>query len=143
MTSKKIVLITLAAFAMLSLTGCFGLNIKSDVDYPTGLFKEKMDKITRIHAKDPGRKGAVSTFNMLVYIQDERKLISMSVPKALANAISGLDEDIRKEKDIKKYAGDFDLDKLKNLDRFGPGLLAEIEVDDGGNDKVHVLIWLE
>ncbi len=136
MTIKKIGSVMLAVFAVISLTGCFGVSIKSDVDYPAKLFQAKMAKIKAIQAKDPGRKGPVSKFKMLVYVEDERKLVSISIPKKLAGLISEIAEDAHEDKYVKKYAKDFDLEKFSDLEQYGPGLLAEIEVND--DEKVHV-----
>ena len=46
---------------------------------------------------------------------------------------------------MKKYTKKIGGIKLKNmdfLDRLGPGLLLETEVEED-NDKVHALIWLD
>jgi hypothetical protein len=146
--TKKTLLVLLTLAAMLMLGGCFNLDIREDVDYPAGLFKETMAKINRIHAKDPARKGTVSKLSFLVYNGDDRQLITFSIPKVLLQTIThwAKDDDMKKNMEkngrIKKYgnmAKDFDLEKL-DLDRLGPGLLIEIEVAE---DKVHALIWLE
>ncbi|UCH94369.1 MAG: hypothetical protein JSV88_29435 [Candidatus Aminicenantes bacterium] len=139
---KKIVLLVFVLLVFVFFIGCH-LDIKSDVDYPADLFKQTLKKIETIHAKDPGRKGPVTNLNILVYEGEDRQLISFSVPTATAKeVIKGVD--LGKE-EIKKYTkkiGDFELEKLGLLDRMGPGLILEAEVDEG-NDMVHALIWLD
>lgn len=141
--TKRRILIPLLLAALLVLGGCFNLDIREDVDYPDGLFKETMTKIKRIHAKNPARKGPVNNLNFLVYNGEDRQLIRFSIPKALMQTISHYaKDDLKKDKMMKKYgkaAGDFDLDKL-DMDNLGPGLLMEIEVAE---ESVHVLIWLD
>jgi hypothetical protein len=143
MTIKKIALLVAVLLAMLLLSGCFGLDIRSDVDYPAGLFKKTMGKIEQIHAKDPKRKGTVSSLNLLVYLGEDRRLVSLSIPKAMTKVISEWEEELGNDRNFKKYSKDvdFDLEKLEDLDALGPGLLIEIEIED--KEKLHALIWLE
>jgi hypothetical protein len=124
-------------------TGCL-IDIKSDVDYPAGLFKQTLKKIETLHAKDPGRKGTVSNLNILVYDGDDRQLITLSFP--ITTASETLKEiDFENDKEMKKYTKKIGCIKFKNmdfLDRMGPGLLLETEVEED-NEKVHALIWLD
>jgi hypothetical protein len=140
---KKYVLLVFILMMVLLLTGCL-IDIKSDVDYSAGLFKQTLKKIEAIHAKDPGRKGTVSNLNILVYVGDDRQLIMLSLPiTAASETLKGID--FENEKSIKKYTKKIGGIKLKNmdfLDRMGPGLLLETEVNED-NDKVHALIWLD
>lgn len=118
------------------------LLIETDVDYPSGLFKETMKKIEAIHAKDPHRKGSVSKLNVLVYDGDDRQLVRFSIKKGLAK-IALKNGDITDDDDIKEYSKKYahlDLENIKDLDRLGPGLLMKIEVIE---ENTHVLIWLD
>lgn len=144
---KKYVLLIFVLMMLLFVTGCF-LDIKEDVDYPAGLFKQTHEKIRTIHAKDPGRKGPVSNLNLLVYIGEERKSVHLSVPitsvKDAAKGISNL-ENLDEKGEIGKFTkkiGGIKPDKLEILDRLGPGLVMQVEVEEG-KDKVYALIWLD
>jgi hypothetical protein len=128
-------------FMLLFNNACMNLRIDVDVDYPAELFSATMKKIDRIHAADPLRKGTVSNLNVLVYVGDERKLVSFSLPKETVQ--KGLDGEFAGEVDMKevtKKVGQVDWKKLKNLDRLGPGLILQAEVEE---DDVHLLIWLD
>ena len=135
-------MIILLMMALL-LTGCL-IDIKSDMDYPAGLFKQTLKKIETLHAKDPARKGTVSNLNILVYDGDDRQLITLSFPITTASeTLKGID--FENDESMKKYSKKIGGIKLKNmdfLDRMGPGLLLETEVEED-NHKVHVLIWLD
>jgi len=140
---KKYVLLVFVLMIVLLFTGCL-IDIKSDVDYPAGLFKQTLKKIETLQAKDPGRKGTVSNLNILVYDGNDRQLITLSLPiTAASETLKGID--FENDESMKKYSKKIGGIKLKNmdfLDRMGPGLLLETEVDDD-NDKVHALIWLD
>jgi major membrane immunogen (membrane-anchored lipoprotein) len=140
---KKYVLLVFILMLVLLFTGCL-IDIKSDVDYPAGLFKQTLKKIESLHAKDPGRKGTVSNLNILVYDGDDRQLIKLSFPITTASeTLKGID--FENDESMKKYTRKIGGIKLKNmdfLDRMGPGLLLETEVEEE-NHKVHALIWLD
>jgi hypothetical protein len=145
MMIKKLVLLTVVFLIMLFFAGCH-LDIRKNVDYPAGLFKDTMKKIEAIQAKDPGRKGKVANLNFLVYDGEDRQLISLSIPIEITK-MAIKESEFGENGDLKKYSEkikdvDIDFDKLKDLDRLGPGLLVEVEVkEEKGN--VHVLVWLD
>jgi hypothetical protein len=145
MTIKRTLLLIVVLMLFLVFTGCL-LEVKDDVDYPAGLFEKTLKKLEKIHAEDPGRKGKVSALHMLIYAGDERKLITFSVPAELAKStMESVDLGSIKDKNLEKYhkaVGDVDLKKLKDLDRLGPGMLAEIMVEEK-DGNVHILMWLE
>lgn len=139
---KKMILIVFLLATLLFLTNCTNLLIETDVDYPSGRFKDAMKKIEALHANDPLRKGPVNQLNFLVYAGTERKLVQFSIKKEVAKAALNEAGNIASE-EIKKYTEkckDVNLEKFKDLDRLGPGLLAEIKVND---ENTHVLIWLD
>lgn len=139
---KKMILIVFLLAAFLFLTNCTNLLIETDVDYPAGRFKDAMKKIQTLHAKDPLRKGLVNQLNFLVYDGSERKLVQFTVKKEIAKTALKEAGNIAAE-EIKKYTEkhkDVNLEKFKDLDRLGPGLVAEIKVND---EKTHVLVWLD
>lgn len=139
---KKILLIAFMMIALLFLNGCMNLRIQEDVDYPENLFKETKAKIADIQARDPHRKGTFSRLHILVYDGDDRELVGLSVKKGLMKKIlknEGISAGKDGDKYTKKYAR-FDLDKITDLDRLGPGLLVEVEDME---DNSHIMIWLE
>jgi len=138
---KRVILLIFVMFVLLFNNACMNLRIDVDVDYPAELFTATMKKIDKIHAANPLRKGTVSNLNVLVYAGDERKLISFSLPKDTVQ--KGLDGEYGEKVDLKevtKKVGQVDWKKLKDLDRLGPGLILEAEVEEDG---VHLLIWLD
>lgn len=124
--------------------GCMNLKIEADVDYPADLFAEAKKKIDRIHATAPDKRGVPSQLNVLVYDGEDRQLVSFSVPQPLVQ--QALEKsDIGKNEQLQEYSkkiGHINWEKMKNLDRLGPGLILEVEVSEG-KGKVHVLIWLD
>jgi hypothetical protein len=145
MMIKKIILLLVVFFTLLFFAGCH-LDIKNNVDYPAGVFQETLKKIDKIHSQDPNRKGKVASLNFLVYDGEDRKLISFSIPMEITK-MAIKESDFGETGELKKFSEkikdvDIDFDKLKDLDRLGPGLLAEIEVEED-KGKVHVLIWLD
>ncbi len=139
---KKMILIVFLLAVFFLLTNCTNLLIETDVDYPSGRFKDALKKIEALHAKDPLRKGPVNQLNFLVYVGDERKLVQFSIKKEVAKTALNEAGNIAAE-EIKKYTEkhkEVNLEKFKDLDRFGPGLVAEIKVND---ENTHVLIWLD
>ncbi len=137
---KRLVMIVIAMWAMVMLTGCF-FEIKDDVDYPEGRFKSTLAKIEKLQ----GKGGKVDSIHILVYDGEERKLVGLSLPAGMAkSAMAEAMPEMAKEKNLDKYtnAAGFDLRKLSDLDRIGPGLLVEVQVEEE-KGMVHVLIWLE
>ena len=140
---KRSILLLFVMILLVFYSGCINLTIKVDVDYPGKLFTQTQKKIAKIHKADPRRKGEVSNLNVLVYAGDERKLISFSIPKTTIETTTAAD--FLKEFDKKGLSdkvGQVDLEKLKDLDRIGPGLIIEVEVDEK-DGFVHVLVWLD
>jgi hypothetical protein len=124
------------------ISGCIGLQIQFDVDYPVDVFSQSMEKIQEIHKRDPYRKGEVEDVNFLVYDGKERKFISFSVPAKMAEDIFEETESVRNSR-LQKYSldfGDVNLDNLGDLKRIGPGLLVHIE---DLKENTHVLVWLD
>ena len=138
---KKMILLLFVLFMFLIHNGCMNLTIDMDVDFPAELFAATKKKIDIIHMKDPHRKGTVSNLNIWIYVGDERKLVSFSLPKeTVQKALAGEFAGQKNVQDISKKVGQVEWKKLKNLDRFGPGLILEVEVEE---DDVHLLIWLD
>lgn len=137
---KRLVVLIVVMLAMLALSGCF-FEIKDDVDYPADRFKETLARIEKLQV----RGGKVESIHILVYDGEERKLVALNLPVGMAkSAMADAMPEMAKEKNLDKYTGaaGFDLRKLNDLDRIGPGLLVEVEVEEE-KGKVHVLIWLD
>jgi hypothetical protein len=135
-------LIAFMLIALVFLNGCMNLRIESDIDYPAGLFKETKKKIETIQDNDPHRKGEVSKINILVYDGEDRDLVQVSFKKNTAEKYlkeEGISSSSEGKKYSKKYAN-FDFEKIKDLDKIGPGLLIEVEEL---KEKSHVIIWLD
>ena len=142
---KKMLLIICLLASLLLMTNCTNVLVESDVDYPAALFKTTMQKIDAIHNADPLRKGPVTQLNLLVYDGGDRQLVRFSVKKeVVANLLSG-DNTIKLEEldELKKKCGNMSLEKLKNLESFGPGLVMEVNVNEENDKNTHVLIWLD
>lgn len=139
---KRIVFLIFMLIALLLAGGCTNIIIETDVDFPAKMFKKAHAEIKSIHRADPHRKGSVSQVNILVYDSDDRQLIKFSVKKSFAEKFikdeESSSDDIKKYS--KKYGKEIDVDKFKDLDKIGPGLLMSI---DSNEDKTHVLVWLE
>ena len=149
---KKYLVLIIVLVMMAALMGCH-LDIKNDVEYPADLFKQTLQKIDTLQVKGPGMKGGAKNLNFLVYDGDDRELITLSLPITAAKETAkwainmdnhDKDNQLKGEKleKLTQKLGDIKLDKLDILDRMGPGLLAEIEVNEP-KDRTHVLIWLD
>jgi hypothetical protein len=90
-----------------------------------------------------GRRGPAHELNVLVYEPDERKLVRVSIPMWLALKIEShvdwdkeldFDDDDRRrvERTVRRHVN------LKELARASPGILIEVDDDDGEQ----VLVWL-
>lgn len=139
---KRLFVIVITLILLLLTTGCFDLQIKSDVDYPAGVFEKAWNQIESIHQAFPKRQGNVSKLCILVYEGDDRQLIRFSVPYSWMKwGLEHADNEHHSHanKHTEKYL-DFDLESIKDLDRLGPGLLVEVNDADSGT---HVLVWME
>lgn len=139
--SVLLILIVLLAFIF---SGCH-IDVQKDVDYPKAKFKKTLKKINDLRLKNPHRKGSASNLNLLVYLEEDRQLISLSIPisesKDMKSMLSTC-KDFVGEKDIEKYCKKMNNLKLGNLDSMGPGLLTEVKSNEK-NKIVHILIWLD
>lgn len=142
---KRMCLLILMTFSLLSLSGCFGLSIhiRKQAFKPHELFKKAYRKIEKIHRLDPLRKNRVRRFCVLVYEGDDRELVQVKVPMWLMNLVwshTSHHKEIRSEhQSMDKYCS-FDEEAWKNLVQFGPGLLLEV---NDRTDGTQVLLWQE
>ena len=124
------------------MSGCMNLSIQKDVDYPESLFQQKIKKFESLGDASRGNPDKASRLNFLLYDGKDRELISFWV--LIQTARENLDEmDIEEDLKATKYSlklSGFKLKNFKDLDRFGPGLIAEIH---DYQENSHVLIWLD
>ncbi|MCK4836187.1 MAG: hypothetical protein KAT17_06100 [Candidatus Aminicenantes bacterium] len=124
------------------MTGCMNLSIQRNVDYPESLFKQKLKRIESLRVRSQREMDQASRLNFLVYDGDDRELISFSVlTDIVLSSLDGID--CRDHAKVSKYSEEYLTLKwkhLKNLDRLGPGLIAEIE---DLKENSHILIWLD
>jgi len=122
------------------LCSCFNLTVVKNVKNPDKYFRKAYQQIEEIHKKYPRRDGRAHTLHVWIYDGKGQKLVQASAPLLIVNQImdSGMDAaEANSEFDFEvKY--DIDWDGLKDLDRFGPGLLFELD-----DEKSRILIWLE
>ncbi len=130
----------LLLFMLVFLCSCFNLTVVKNVKNPDKYFRKAYRQIEDIHRRYPRRGGHAHTLHVWVYDGPHRKLIRASAPLLIVNHVmdSGVDTDrVDQEFDFEeKY--DIDWDGIKDLDRFGPGLLFELD-----DEKSRILIWLE
>lgn len=122
------------------LCSCFTLNIVRNVKNPDKYFRKAYRQIEEIHMRYPRRNGRAHTLHVWIYDGKDRKLVQASAPILVVNHIMDSEMDtarVDQEFDFEeKY--DIDWDGIKDLDRFGPGLLFELD-----DEKSRILIWLE
>lgn len=127
-----------AALLFLSAAACFRIHVIEDCRDPGARFVRASREIARLQSENPGRLGRAREICFLVH-ERGGQLVEVRTSLALFQAALGLAADIGNE------GGDFDFEgryglawrELKDLGRFGPGLLIEVE-----DEEDRVLIWL-
>ncbi len=130
------IFIVLAALAVAS--ACVGVHVREGVRDADRYFDRAKDEIDRIASHDPGRHGRVHEVCVLVHDRSSHELIEVSTPLWMAQACLDLagESDHDWEREIRAKC-DIDIHDIKDLDRFGPGLVVEINDADS-----RVLVWL-
>ncbi len=128
--------IVLAALAVAS--ACVGVHVREGVHNADRYFDRARAEIDRIAAHDPDRHGRVHEVCVLVHDRSSEELIEISTPLWMAEACLSLaaEGDHDWEREIRAKC-DLDIHDLKDLDRFGPGLVVEFNDPDS-----RVLVWL-
>ena len=109
-------------------SGCFTVRIIKNVENPDPYFAKAYERIERIHERNPDREGRSRRIQVLI-----------SAPVWLVNSCMDIgitDSDVEDFDFDKRY--DIDWRDIKELERFGPGLLVEID-----DEQSQVLIWLD
>ena len=138
---KSMTVVEIAALLVLLLFGasCLGIHIRQGVRDADHYFDQARREIRRIEEEDPGRHGRVRQVCVLVHDRRSQELVEIDTPLWMANACLDIASDAADHdwdhglKD--RY--DFDIGELRDLRRFGPGLLVDINDRDS-----RVLVWL-
>jgi len=132
----------LLAFVVLGLGACIGIRVESGVRDADRRFDRARDEIARLENHDPGRPRRANRLCLLIHDQDDGDLVSLSVPLWMVDLAMDLGR--QAERHESRHAGrdledryDVDWRALRDLGRFGPGLIAALE---GDGDRV--LVWL-
>jgi hypothetical protein len=130
------IVIVLAALAVAS--ACVGVRVREGVRDADRYFDRAKAEIDRIQSEDPGRRGRVHEVCVLVHDRGSHELVEVRTPLWMAEACLGLAADCDRdwEREIRTKS-DIDIHDLRHLDRFGPGLVVEINDPDS-----RVLVWL-
>ncbi len=133
--------VTLLALLLLG-SACLGVHIRQGVRDADSYFDRARREIDRIQAEDPDRHGPVHRLCVLVHDRHSHELVQVSTPLWLANAcldlgLSAAEHDRNNGLAECQERYGLDLRSLKDWDRFGPGLLVEVNDEDS-----RVLVWL-
>lgn len=131
--------IVLVLAALLAGTACIGVHIRQGVRNADRYFDDARREIVRLEREDPGRRGDVHQVCVLVHDRRSEELVEINTPLWMANSCLDMVSD-RADRDWDRGLGDrydLDLKDLKDLRKFGPGLLVDINDRDS-----RVLIWL-
>jgi len=132
----------LAALALvfLGLAGCVGVHIQRGVHNADAYFDRAEREIARLERHREDGLGRVHRLHLLIHDRREGELVRLSVPLwmvELAMDIGGETERHHHDFDIEERY-DVDWRALRDVARFGPGLLAAV-----ASDHDRVLIWLD
>lgn len=125
---------------LLALGGCVGIRVQRGVHNADAYFDQAERQIDRLarHREDGHHR--VDRLHLLAYDRREGELVRISVPLwmvELAMDIGGEAERHHHDIDIEERY-DVDWRALRDLARFGPGLLAAVT-----SDHDRVLVWLD
>jgi hypothetical protein len=124
----------------LSFGACLVVRVDRDPGRTEAYFNRAYREIARLERQDPHRERRARQLCVLVYDADEGEIVRVSVPLWLVKL--GLDIGLKADAashdfDARKRY-DFDWKAVKDLDRYGQGLLVSVE-----EDQDRVLIWLK
>ena len=139
---KKTLFALVLMIATLFGSGCFGVQVEEDVDFPAGSFAEVRERLVVMERHNPERSGTIAKMHVMVYDGQSREFVKVALPVWL----------VKKAKDHARHdhrqqpadaAGryiDLDWSELEDISRLGPGLLVQVE---DMRENTHVLVWLE
>ena len=124
---------------VLGFAACVGVRVDRGVDDPGPAFARAEREIERLETERPGRSGRVRGLCLLAYDGRERELVQVRVPMWIVDACL----DLAAHEDRGERAGrledryDIEWRAVRDLGRFGPGLLASV-----AEEESRILIWL-
>lgn len=138
--SKRYAQAVLAIVFLVMTSACFAVRVVENVRNPSRYFDQAYSEIERIHRLDPHREGTPRRVKVLIYDASERKLIRIAAPFWLVETCADIGERASQDREEMDFAKryDFDWGGLEDLEKVGPGLLAEI--DDHRNK---ILVWID
>lgn len=123
----------------LSLTACFTVRVDRDVRRVDDYFERAAREIARLENDDLAHGRRPHRLCVLAYDADEGTVVQVSLPLWIVNM--GLDMGLRADAEGHDFAArkryDFDWKAVRDLDRYGRGLLVSVE-----EEKSRVLVWL-
>ncbi len=122
------------------LIACLNIAVVEDVKNPDRYFKRAYSQIEEIHRQYPNREKRAHRLHLLVYDSSDQDLIRITAPLWLVNGCLDLGMKAAENGDDFDFEEryDFDWRAIKDLGKFGQGLLVEIE-----DEKDKILIWLQ
>lgn len=136
--------LAILALTLMATAGCIGVRIERGVRHADAYFDRAERDIARLERhRDSGHRH-VHRLHLLAYDRHEGELVRVSVPLWMVELAMDVGEeaerqDLRHHHDIdieQRY--DVDWRALRDLSRFGPGLLAAV-----ASDHDRVLVWLD
>ncbi len=140
--ARRIRQLAVLALAALGLGACIGLRIENGVRNADRDFDRARDEIARLESRDPGRRSRAHRLCLLIHDRNEGDLVRLSVPLWMVDLAMDAGEQAERHerregrRDLEdRY--DVDWRSLRDIGRFGPGLIASVEGDDD-----RILVWL-
>jgi hypothetical protein len=127
------------ALVALSLMACISVRTESGVRNADRQFEKTYAEIARIEGTRGNGPRRPHRLCVLVHDAEEGKLVRVSVPMWIVNAGLSLGADASRHEHGRSAGDRYDLEwsAIKDLGRYGPGLLASVE-----EEGARVLVWL-
>ena len=130
------------ALATLGLGACIGLRIEHGVRNADRDFERARDEIASLERHDPGRTRRPNSLCLLIHNREDGDLVRLSVPLWMVDLAMDMGEQSERHErraDRRDFEDRYDVDwrSLRDIGRFGPGLIASVEGDDD-----RILVWL-
>ncbi len=132
----------LLAFAALGLAACIGIRIESGVRDADRHFDRARDEIAGLESRDPGRSRRAHRLCVLIHDRRDGELVRLSVPLWMVDLAMDLGSEAERHENRNGHRDledryEVDWRSLRDIGRFGPGLIASVEGDDD-----RILVWL-
>ncbi len=118
---------------------CLSFQVSQGVHDPTPAFDRAYREIRNINRSDPGHEGRAHELCLLIYDGSSDELIRLETPLWVIHAAMDIGEEDEKHHRRSDYEDRYEVDwqALKDLGRFGPGLLVSLD-----DERNKILIWL-